>query len=81
MGLPDQGVDHGLGVLARHPDQHHVAGMAFHQRRDLATVTAEQQVTFPVAGHGPVLGLGRPLTDRYRVTDLAQPVVFQRLVA
>jgi len=79
VSVLDECVDHRLGVLARHSDQHHIARVALHQRRDLAIVATEQQVTFPVARYGSIRSLSRTLPDRYRVRDLAQPLVFERL--
>lgn len=40
--LIDQGINHRLGIFASHPNQHHVASMAFDQSGDLAIVAAEQ---------------------------------------
>ena len=70
-------VDHRLGVFALDPDQHHVTGMALNEGRDLAVVAAEQQVTFPVARHRPVLSLCWALADRDSVRD---PAVIARLL-
>ena len=55
--------DHGRRVLAGDLEKHHKARMAFNQRRDVRVVCSTEQVSFPMAGHGAVLGLGRPFTD------------------
>ncbi len=33
-----------------------------------------------MTGHGPIRSFRRPLTDRYRIGDLAQPLALERLV-
>ncbi len=81
MCLLDQRIDHRLGVLALHPGQHHVAGMAFHQGGDLAVVAAEQEVTLPVAGHGTIFNLGRPFADRHGIGNAAVIVRLLRVMA
>ena len=43
MRLLDQRGDDRFGVLACHSHQHDVARLAFHQRGDLAVVTAEEE--------------------------------------
>ena len=42
----DRRIDHRLGILAGHPDQHNVARKSLQDRRDLAVVTAKQEVAF-----------------------------------
>ena len=71
MGLLDECVDHGLGVLAPHPGQQHKPRVTLDQRRDLRVVAAADQVAFPVTRYGTVLNLGRSLSDRDRVADSA----------
>jgi hypothetical protein len=69
LGLLDQGIDDGLGILAVDLGQQQVARMALEERGDLAVVAAEQQVAFPVPRHGALFNAGRALTDRDRVGD------------
>jgi hypothetical protein len=64
--LPDQGVDHGPGVLARHFDEYELARVTLYQGRDLSVVVAKQQIPFPVPWRRTVLGFGRPFMDRDR---------------
>ena len=54
-------------VPAGQRDEHQEPDLALHQRGDRAHVLAEDQVAFPVPGHGSVLGLGRPFGDVQRV--------------
>ena len=54
--------DHGRRVLAGDLETYK-ARMAFNQRRDCVLFCSTEQVSFPMAGHGAVLGLGRPFTD------------------
>ena len=77
MGLLDECVHDRFGVLACHSHERDVARLAFHQRRDLAVVTAEEQVALPVARHRPVLCLGRTFADRHRLGD---PAMIGRLL-
>src|SRR5947209_19711758 len=55
-------------------DEHDESGLAFDQGGDLAVAGAQQQVAFPVSGHGPILDLGRAFSDRDCVDDLAAAV-------
>jgi hypothetical protein len=52
-------------------DEHHVAGGALDEGADRRrAVGADDQVAFPVPGHGPVADVGRALTDHdHRVAD------------
>jgi hypothetical protein len=61
-------------VTVRQGDQHDEAGFAFDERGDGVHSLAEQQVAFPVAGHGPVVGFGGPLPNVDRAAELALPV-------
>ena len=58
--------------------QHHVAGGALDEGADRGpAVLADDEVAFPVAGHGPVVGLGGPFADHDHVGD-AGPVFSSR---
>src|SRR5262249_32763973 len=63
---------YGRRVLARDFEKHHKAGMALDQRRDVGVVCSGEKVSFPVAWHGAIVGLGRPLADGSRIDDLSQ---------
>ena len=64
--------NHGRRIAAGDLDQHRKAGGSFDQRRDVGVVRAAEKVTFPMARHGAILGLGRPLADGDRIDDLSQ---------
>jgi len=78
--LHDERVDHCLGVFALHPSKHHIASLSLYERRDLAIIIAEDQVTFPVSRYGSIFGFCRPLADRDRVTDAANICLGSRLI-
>jgi hypothetical protein len=60
------------GASGRQVDQHHVAGGAFDQGADRrCPVGADDQGAFPVAGHRPILDLGRSITDHDHRVDEA----------
>ena len=63
---------HGRRILAWHLEKHHKAGMALDKRRDVRVVRSREKVSFPMAWHGAILGLGRPLADGNRIDDLSQ---------
>src|SRR6516162_9217159 len=63
---------YGRRVLARDFEKHHKARMALDQRRDVGVVCFGEKVSFPVAWHGAIVGLGRPLADGSRIDDLSQ---------
>src|SRR5262245_39321422 len=46
--------------------------MALDQRRDGGVVCSGEKVSFPVAWHGAIVGLSRPLADGSRIDDLSQ---------
>src|SRR5437763_6770013 len=50
-------------------EQHREAGGALDERPDRRAVEPQDQVALPVAGDGPLVGLGRPLTDHYLGAD------------
>ncbi len=56
---------------ARQVQQHGEPGGPFDERADGRTVETEDEVTLPVAGYGPVVGLGWPLADEHLVADEA----------
>ena len=59
------------GAIVGNPDQHHEPGLPLDERCDLRFIAlAKDEITLPAAGHGPVLGLGRALTDGDHVRDL-----------
>src|SRR6266511_3915162 len=49
--------------------QHREAGAALDERPDRRAVEPEDQIALPVAGDGPVVGLGRPLADHHLGAD------------
>ena len=77
-----QGADDGLergsdprrGAVVGQREQQAEPGGALGQHPDLGAGGAQQQVAFPVAGHGPVAGLGGPLGDVDPVGELARAV-------
>ena len=62
----------GRRVLTRNFEKHHKAGMALDQRRDVRVVGSGEKVSFPMAWHGAVFDLGRPLADGDHIDDLSQ---------
>ena len=66
--------DHVRAVTVRERDQHDEAGLAFHERRHRVHPFPHQEVTFPMAGHGPVVGFGGPFPNVERAAQLALPV-------
>ena len=60
-------------VLARKLDQHRKAAVALNQRGDVRIIPSGKKVAFPMAGHGTILGLGRPLADRDHIEDVSLP--------
>jgi len=51
--------------------QQHVTGGALDQGADRRpAVLADQEIAFPVAGHGPVIGLGGPLADHHHALHM-----------
>src|SRR5271170_1104202 len=63
---------HGSRVLAWDLEKHRKASMTLDERCDVCVVGAGEKVSFPVAWHGAILGLGRPLADGNRIDDLSQ---------
>src|SRR5690606_5014220 len=62
---PDERVSHCLGtVVVREMDEHHVSRGALDECADRGLlVLSDDEVTFPVAGNGPVGNLGRAVAD------------------
>src|SRR4030095_1589874 len=81
MSVLEERIYHRFGVLAHYAHEHEVARLALHQGGDLAVVAAEEQVSLPVARHGPVFGLGWTLADRYRLGDPAMVGALLRVMA
>jgi hypothetical protein len=55
--------DGAVAFHGRQVQQHREPGRALDQGPDRGAVQPDDQVSFPVAGHGPVRGLGGPLAD------------------
>src|ERR1700722_12256025 len=70
--MPGERGHHGRCILAWYLEQHRESGMALDTRRDVRVVRSSQKVSFPMARHGAIFGLGRPLADGDRVNDLSQ---------
>jgi transposase len=71
LHLPDQGINHALGILARDLDQHHKSRLAFDQRGDVTVLPAGEEIALPMSRYRSVLYLARPLSDGYGVNDLS----------
>ena len=57
------------------PTQHREPGRALNQRSDRGTVHSQDQITFPVSRHCPVVSLGRSFADHdLRCDELAAPL-------
>jgi len=67
----ERGYD-GRRVLVWDLEKHRKASMALDERCDVRVVRAREKVSFPVAWHGAILGLSRPLADGDRIDDLSQ---------
>ena len=66
-------LDPGLDAVAVHAgqvQQHREPGRALDERADRGAVRADDQVAFPVARDGPVLGLGGSLADHHLRGDV-----------
>lgn len=69
----DEAIADGLGVVSavRQVDEHGVAGAALDQGGDCgASACTDDQVAFPVAGHGPVVDGGGAVADHHHRVDL-----------
>jgi hypothetical protein len=69
--LPDEGTDDAVGIFAGYFDEHDESGLTLDQGRDVAILSPGEKVTLPMPRDRPVLNLGRPLSDGYRVNDSA----------
>jgi len=49
MRMLDECIDDRLGVFARYPDQHDKPRLELNQGRDLAIITTDDQIAFPVS--------------------------------
>ena len=47
--------------------------MAFDERSDVGVARTGEQIAFPMAWNGAIVGFGRTLADRYHVDDLPMP--------
>lgn len=47
--------------------------MALDEYHDVCIVRSAETISFPMAWHGTLVGLGRPLADRDSIDDLSQP--------
>ena len=71
----DQRAGHRVGLVAvGQRDDHRVAGGAVDEGGDRGRPRSEHEITLPVAGHLPGVGLGRSLADGDHVPDLAATV-------
>jgi hypothetical protein len=55
--------------------------LTFNERRDLAVLAAEEQVTFPVARKRTIFDCRGTLADRYRISDLPVDAGLLRMVS
>jgi hypothetical protein len=62
-------------VPVRQGDEHEVAGLTFDKRGNRGHALPEDEIAFPVPGHGPVVGLGWPFADAEHTAELALAVV------
>jgi hypothetical protein len=75
-GLFDQCLDDAESVLVANLCEHHVTRVSLDQCCDEAVAGACDEVTLPMARHGPTFHLGWPVTDRYCVVE---PLTGRRL--
>ena len=71
-GLFDQCLDDAESVLVANLCEHHVTRVSLDQCCDEAVAGACDEVTLPMARHGPTFHLGWPVTDRYCVSTAGQ---------
>ena len=55
--------------------------MALNQRCDLAVVSAEHQISFPVTRHSTIRGRRRPFADRHGTDDLPVHISLLRVMS
>ena len=75
-GLLDQRLNDVVAVFVANLCQHHVARAPFDQCCDEAVARSCDELTLPMARHGPIFHLGWPVTDRYCVIE---PLTGRRL--
>jgi len=68
--------DDAVAVLAWQVDQHREPSGALDQRPDRGTFQPDDQVSFPMARHRPVFGLGRALADHHLGRDMRPRFAF-----
>ena len=61
----------GLCIASRQPNQADIARAAFHERGHVRVAGADEEVPFPVAGHGAVVGGRGSLPNGHGVDDVA----------
>src|SRR5215471_16262301 len=81
MGVLDERTDDSLGIFAIDLCQHEVARLTLHQRCNLAVLTTEEQIAFPVARYRSVFDGCWPLTDGDSVNDSTMNAGFLRVVS
>jgi hypothetical protein len=71
----DQRAGHRVGLVAvGQRDDHRVAGGAVNEGGDRRWARSEHEITLPMSGYLPGVGLGRSLADGDHVPDLAATV-------
>ncbi len=69
------------GLVAADGQEHHIAGLALHQRRNRGLSSCPQhEVAFPMTGDGAIGNLGRSVGDEDHVSDVA-PGIFATMRA
>src|SRR5215470_15675972 len=64
-----QGSNHRFRFFAGHLDQHGKARMAFYQCRNVAVLSADQQITFPMTGNRAIFRFRGSFADGDSVDD------------
>ena len=60
-----------IALLARQVDQHREPGGALDEGADRRALQPDDEIAFPVPGHGTVLGFGRAFADHHLGRDVA----------
>jgi hypothetical protein len=81
VGVLDQRIHDCLSILLADLREHHIARLTFNERRDLAVLAAEQQITFPVSRERAIFDRRGTLANRYRISDLAVDAGLLRMVS
>jgi hypothetical protein len=71
---------HARTLFVREPGDLRI-GRTSSQCDDVAILRAAKQISFPMARHRSVLGFGRPLADRHRISDPTSPFVLWNWMA